>query len=50
MKILIFLLAIFLVIGSFTLNANSSVSSKTTKIYAPVDKLTGFKKDISVAD
>jgi hypothetical protein len=50
MKILIVLFAIFLSIGSFTLNAHSDVTAPTEQIKAPITRVSGFKKDISVAD
>lgn len=50
MKTLIFFMAILLVIGSFSLNANSNIASVTKHIDVPNIKISGFKKDISVAD
>ncbi|MCC8407338.1 hypothetical protein LJ707_00230 [Mucilaginibacter sp. UR6-1] len=50
MKILVFFVAILLVIGSFSLNANSNITPADNRIEAPSIKITGFKKDISVAD
>lgn len=50
MKFLFFITAILLVIGSFSLNANSKITQKDENIGASLSKLSGFKKDISVAD
>jgi hypothetical protein len=50
MKNLVYLLAIILILGTFSLNASSGTQSEKTRLEVPVQKFAGFKKDISTAD
>ncbi|WP_164849929.1 hypothetical protein [Mucilaginibacter limnophilus] len=50
MRNLVLLVLIILTIGVFSLNANSRLTPADNTPEAPVQKLSGFKKDISTAD
>ena len=50
MKNLIYLSVILLTLGIFPSNANSGTSAEKQLPEAPMQKLAGFKKDISTAD